>query len=453
MHSNVNFLNQNHEKAEPRFIPADDFSKIFYEANDPQAKEGVPRIQNGALNSSGFSQDELGLISALSPMVRFSPFSPTRGAGLSFYEAFTKRFESKKTAQQDEGSRTNKLEFKPFSRINSSVSENPVDVLDKNASTSVFNYLNSSNNSLRDIMNDRMNQLNEVASPLRLELWRIDDAGQSNSPKRMNSPLKSNTLNLGLRPIRTVPDISKAEPEIVKLKALCQALESVFMNNVLTVQKLQSLSKFDEEILNSLLQRKFAKRLTNAEMELPADRRAELITDIINSKSHKRPEECYKFVLTRVIKYLKKKLKDTAECPADVESYLYELYFKDTAQRLSLPITDFHYPLTGQRGKFKLNSVYFDKIFKSEKFLEGISDYINNVLYHEYRGEIAKKIESLLVRWDEQLQDQTGNVQEIERSIKEYLLKNKRCKLPWTMKEVNESIERFIVLIKNYRSK
>jgi len=453
MHSNVNYLNQGHEKADQRFIPTDDFSKIFYDSTDPQVREAVPKIRDNGLNSSGFSQDELGLISALSPMVRFSPFSPTRGAGLSFYETFTRRFESKKTAQQEEGSRMNKLEFKPFSRINSGTSENPAEALDKNASTSVFNYLNSSNNSLRDIMNDRVNQLNETASPLRLELWRIDDPGQSNSPKRLHSPLKSNPLALALRPIRPMAEIGKAEPEIIKLKALCQSLESVFMNNILPVTKLQCLTKFDEEILNSLLQRKFAKRLTNSEMELPSDRRAELINDIINSKSHKRPEECYKFVLTRVIKYLKKKLKDTADCPADVESYLYELYFKDAAQKLGLPITDFHYPLTGQRGKFKLNSVYFDKIFKSEKFLEGVGDYINNVLFQEYRGEIAKKIESLLVRWDEQLQDPTANVAEIERNIKEYLLKNKRCKLPWTMKEVNESIERFITLIKNYRSK
>ena len=453
MHSNVNYLNQSHEKADQRFIPTDDFSKIFYDSADSQAREAVPKVRDEGLNSSGFSQEELGLISALSPMVRFSPFSPTRGAGLSFYEAFTRRFESKKAAQQEEGARTNRLEFKPFSRINSATSDNPIDVLDKNASTSVFNYLNSSNNSLRDIMNERVYQLNETASPLRLELWRIDDAGQPNSPRRTNSPLRPNGLTLAMRPIRAMTDISKVEPEIIKLKPLCQALESVFINNILPISKLQSLSKFDEEILNSLLQRKFAKRLTNSEMELPADRRTELINDIVNSKSHKRPEECYKFVLTRVIKYLKKKLKDSADCPADAESYLYELYFKETAQKLNLPITDFHYPLTGQRGKFKLNSVYFDKIFKSEKFLEGVGDYINNVLFQEYRGEIAKKIESLLVRWDEQLQDLTANVPEIERTIKEYLLKNKRCKLPWTMKEVNESIERFITLIKNYRAK
>jgi hypothetical protein len=453
MDSNVNYLGQGREKPDQRFIPTDDFSKIFYDATDPQSRESVPKAPDSGLNSSGFSQDELGLISALSPMVRFSPFSPSRGGGLSFYETFTRRFESKKTTQQEEGSKMNKLEFKPFSRINSGTSENPVDNLDKNASTSVFNYLNSSNSSLRDIVNDRVNQLNETSSPLRLELWRIDDPGQSNSPKRINSPLKSNPLKLGLHLIRSLPETGKSEPEIIKLKALCQALESIFMNNILTVPKLQTLNKFDEEILNALLQRKFAKRLTVSEMELPADRRAELMNEIINSKSHKRPEECYKFVLTRVIKYLKKKLKDTANCPADIEAYLYELYFKEAAQRLNLPITDFHYPLTGQKGKFKLNSVYFDKIFKSEKFLEGVSDYINNVLFHEYQGEIAKKIESLLARWDEQLQESAANVMEIERSIKEYLLKNKRCKLPWTMKEVTESIERFVTLIKNYRSK
>ena len=85
--------------------------------------------------------------------------------------------------------------------------------------------------------------------------------------------------------------------------------------------------------------------------------------------------------------------------------------------------------------------------------MERVNFYINNILESEYKREIGKKLESLLLRWDQQLQDETSNTEDVERNIKEYLLKNKRCKLPWTINEVDESIERFKNLIANYRTK
>jgi hypothetical protein len=451
MNSNVNYLGKEKEKSDQRFISKEDISKIFYDPLENKARDSSQRHRDIALNSSGFSQDEFGLISALSPIIRYSPFSPTRGAGVSFYETFAKRFDTKRASPDDLG-KSQMLDFKPLSMTNGGTTEIPVDFGDRNAG-SVFNYLNSSSNSFREMTNDRSNALNEPVSPLRLELWRVHSNDEFQNSNNVSSPNKTNNIAFGLYPVAINSDNHKSETEIVKLKPLCNVFEQIFINNHVSYQDIGTLNKLDEEILNSLLQRKFMKKLLSFELNMTNDRKSELINSIINSKSHKRPEECYKFVLTRVIKYLKRKLKDYPDCPSEVEPYLYDLYFKETSQKLNLPITDFHYPLTGNRGKFKLNSIYFDKIFKSEKFLEGVTEYINNVLFNEYKCEMSKKIESLLSRWDQQLQDQNANFQEVESSIKEYLLKNKRCKLPWTMKEVKESIERFFVLIRNYCSK
>jgi len=246
---------------------------------------------------------------------------------------------------------------------------------------------------------------------------------------------------------------SLQEPEIIKLKSLWEFLENLFIKMTPNEEQFAKLVPIDEQILNSLLQRKYGKRLPLNDPNLTLEKKLDALHEIVNSKSQKRPEECYKFVLTRVIKYLKRQLRDNEDCPADVEPFLYRHYFSEAASQLKLDITSFHYPLTGQRGKFKLNSDYFDKIFKSESFIEASYDYIKNVLEGEYQAEINKKIESLLIRWDLKLQEGAVDMNEIEVSIKEYLIKNKRCKLPWTMKEVRESIERFQKLVSNYRTK
>ena len=451
----INYLDQAKEKPDQRIIPNEDFSKIFIDPHDKQNRDPGRPLDQSASNSN-IAPDDFGFITALSPLMRYSPFSPTRGSGLSFYETFTRRFENKNNPIADESAKANRLDFRSFSRINSNNSDFGYQQPDKNVPATILNYLNASNASFKEIINERSSLLNDSSSPLRLELWKVDSAAQSSPKSPQNEflpPKQDSNFAIGLHSIKNLQDVAKPEPEIVKFKNLCLTLESLFVQNKVSCAMIQKLTSMDEDVINLLLQRKFAKRLTDDEMKQTAEKKASLINDIINSKSQKRPEECYKFILTRVIKYLKRRLKDFPDCPADVEAYLYELYFKDTANKLGFPITDFHYPLTGQRGKFKLNSVYFDKIFKSEKFLEGVGDYINNILYNEYKSEIMKKIESLLVRWDQQLQDSTTNIPELEKNIKEYLLRNKRCKLPWTMKEVTESIERFVTLIKNYRSK
>jgi hypothetical protein len=435
----------------PQKLSTLDFAKIFFESPGRAAILDGAKVKEGSVNNSTISQEEFCLLSALSPIMRQSPFSPTKGGGLSFYETFTRRFENRRVTNPDNShQRDPKTDFKPFAKLNTKMGEPSTEIPEKNVSTSVFNYLNSSSNSLKDYVCDKANLTHEPDIPLRLELWRV---GSGNSAHNVHSTAQQVPLSLGLRPIQINDDSSRNEPEIEKLKNLCDFLESIFVCMNPSVDLYHEFTKIDEEILNSLLQRKYSKRLPLDEVDVSTERKLQVLNDIINSKSQKRPEECYKFVLTRVIKYLKKQIKDSHDCPRDLEDFLYEQYFGETAKKMDLPITDFHYPLTGNRGKFKLNSVYFDKIFKSEKFLIGANDYIQNILTDEYKMEIRKKIESLLIRWDLQLQEPNANHGEIEKHIREYLLKNKRCKLPWTMKEVNESIDRFLSLIKNYRNK
>ena len=429
-----------------------DMERAFMDLHEELVSPVNPRDNphEGHPTGSVYSAEDFELNPFMSPTMRNFTYSPNKGSGLSFYDIFSRRFQNKKRGPGEESFRQLKMEMKPFSRIDSEVSSHSPDAnVEKMASTSIFNYLNSSANSLKDIVNEKLSAFNENNSPLRLEIWRVESNADPNSNRKQSADEKS----LCIEPLKINDPSERADQELSRLRNLYRVLQSVFIQGCVKTEEFYSLGEFDEELLNALLLRKFTKKLKSRELEMARDQKLELINEIVSTKSHKRPEECYKFVLTRVIKYLKKALRDSNEIIKDVEDHFYEYYFSETSKQLNLPITDFHYPLTGQKGKFKLNSLYFDKIFKSDKFLERVNFYINNILESEYKREIGKKLESLLLRWDQQLQDEGSNTEEVERTIKEYLLKNKRCKLPWTINEVEESIERFKNLIANYRTK
>jgi hypothetical protein len=264
--------------------------------------------------------------------------------------------------------------------------------------------------------------------------------------------LSENPAEHALAQPKAEVNISKYGNRLSKLKNLFDVLNKMYNHEPILVEEYSRLSKFEEELLNSMLQRKFSRRLRPRDFELDIVKKVDLINEIIHTKSHKRPEECYKFVLTRVIKHLKKDLKAGRVLVHDLEGHFYQHYFAETAGLLDVPLSDFHYPLTGNKGQFKLNSKYFEKIFKSPSFLKRLIRYLNELLERDYRIEIAKKLHSLLQRWDEMIANTRSDLQTVEQTINEYLLKNKRCKLPWTINEVLESIDRFHNLLRNYRT-
>jgi len=214
-----------------------------------------------------------------------------------------------------------------------------------------------------------------------------------------------------------------------------------------------TLSTFEEEILGCLLQRKFYQNLTPYEMGLPLVEKIDRINEIIRGRSNKRPEECYKFVLTRANKYLKRQLAGFAD-PETSEKIFYEHYFGDLAKQTQLPIEQFIYPITRKQIEVaKLNSTYFERIFKSEQFVSHVQGYLDNLVYVEYRDELRKKLKSFLSKYDVMFSRHKADVKGAERHLKDYLLKNKRCKLPWTLNEIKESISRFQSLVETLKSK
>jgi hypothetical protein len=234
----------------------------------------------------------------------------------------------------------------------------------------------------------------------------------------------------------------------VKLPLICSVLSKVFNQNCVSVEEYTHLSNFEEKLLNSVLQRKFLKCLQPAELLLKVDEKVQLINTIIRMKSKKRHEESYKFVLTRTLKYLKRKI-ELPSTSCDSELFLYEHYFGQTARDLGLSLGEFHYPLTGAKSK-RFNFKYFALIFQSKPFVEQMTDFVNNSLNQQYHLEIDRKLFALVCRWDKMLQESGDRLSSVEKSINEYLLSNKRCKLPWTAHEVSEATLKFRKLLARF---
>lgn len=213
-----------------------------------------------------------------------------------------------------------------------------------------------------------------------------------------------------------------------------------------------SLPKFESDLIYYLLKRKFQpKSFTRSSdrFEVPTDPQ---LANFLTLNCNKRPEECYKFVLTRVIKSLKHRFEAESKTKAKIEEQLYEKYFKSTANKLNISLVDFHYPLTGTlKGKFKLNSVYFARIFHSEIFVREVQEYCKHVLIAEYSKDISRKLEFLFSKWSEELSLASPSEQvDVQKEILNYVKFNKRCKLPWTLTEVRESIDRFNKMMSQY---
>ena len=232
------------------------------------------------------------------------------------------------------------------------------------------------------------------------------------------------------------------------LPELCSVLIKVFQHETLSVSDYQNLSNFEQDLLNSVIQRKFLRNFRTSERILEIERRVNSINAVIQMKPKKRHEECYKYVLARVLKHLKRSLSHL-DSSQDAELYCYEHYFGQTAKDLGLNLSEFFYPLSGSKQK-RFNFKYFGLIFQSKPFIAQVRHYVSNLIEKQYDSEVARKLHALVHRWDKMIRVAGDKSSLVEKSIKEYLSSNKRCKLPWTKQEMAEATLRFKKLLNQF---
>lgn len=170
-------------------------------------------------------------------------------------------------------------------------------------------------------------------------------------------------------------------------------------------------------------------------------------------KSAKRPEESYKFVFKHAYKYLKQKFKDNnMEFSKlgfnDLNLQFYKYYFQELSTKLGISINQFFLPLTpdaycnkNQRVVAQtINVSYITLVCQSEHFMKDFLTYVNQEFLNNYAVMINNKVDNICEKW-EQLFIETLGTDKTVSFICEYIHTNKKCKLPWTTKEVEFAID------------
>lgn len=215
------------------------------------------------------------------------------------------------------------------------------------------------------------------------------------------------------------------------------------------------LNPRDSMILCVLLQRKFKKSLEPEDFKSDKDKLVDVINNLINFSSSKRPEECHKLILSKAFKHLRKTSRHQSEDSDDNSAEFYNYYFRGTADTLGLKPNDFQFPSKSKviLSSNSLNTEYFSKIFASKTFVKDLEAYMATSLKDEHRCEIKKKIIKMIHRWEELFLKSRDSPERVLAFIKNDIVKNKKFKLPWTFLELLQAVFRVNELIEAYGSK
>lgn len=217
------------------------------------------------------------------------------------------------------------------------------------------------------------------------------------------------------------------------------------------------LSHLEAKILNSILQRKFASKMRAEGIRIDETDRCTFVNRLGKINTLKRPKDCYKMLLGRLFRILKRNFFEK-NASSNQNMYLfYQYYFGDTAKAERLPIQAYFYPFE-RNNKFTslfpkishhLNFRYYERIFKSERFAKDIRLVLNKV-YADHFAELRFKFSTLLRKWERLFFSFDGDQEIVEKSILKYLQHNNRCKIPFTALEIRNSIVLFENMIAKF---
>lgn len=172
----------------------------------------------------------------------------------------------------------------------------------------------------------------------------------------------------------------------------------------------------------------------------------ENLQELALADSIKRPEENYKFIFKRCIKHLKEQFR-TEETDKlkkkEFDRRFYQHYFQKVVDEQKIPLESFFHPKNSKNKApncpKSINIAYVQNLSKSKDFLNKFMNYLNEELEIKYSSVIDSKINSLTQRWELDFDNSTDREKTVEE-ICQYVERNTKCKLPWTMNEVREAI-------------
>ncbi|CAD8080286.1 unnamed protein product [Paramecium sonneborni] len=180
--------------------------------------------------------------------------------------------------------------------------------------------------------------------------------------------------------------------------------------------------------------------------------------------NHKRVEEKQKFVFKKGFKKAEQKfyqsqLKISKKKKQNQLSIdFYETHFKMLSQKMNKDLTYFIHPqkkmqigiITYQSGFKSFNQPYIKTILKSQSFRQEIKDYIEKHFIQEVQEEMSYKLSKFIKfcsrMYEEALKEYyricAKNDDEeyfrnfIRLKMEQLIVKNSKCKIPWSLQEI-----------------
>ena len=250
------------------------------------------------------------------------------------------------------------------------------------------------------------------------------------------------------------------EKSLMMLSSVPEVLKDLFLLKF-TSHADRYLNYAEIAVLATVLEKKFNTALPIKNVYSLAD-----FKYLASVQSTKRPEESYKFVFKYAFKHLKERFCErngldisTIKKP-EVFVQFYKSYFGSVSEKCNVSIESFYLPLTPDTYGLDLsivaaktiNSTYVRLIIKSKQFLADFMEFINEKFKNEYISIVPKKIDNMVDKLEDAFETAWYNDRYID-VICDNIRSNKRCKLPWTIKELDYAIRQTNKLISKNLSK
>ena len=249
-----------------------------------------------------------------------------------------------------------------------------------------------------------------------------------------------------------------AKPKVIKrpklLEDVCRSLSHVF-NGIKLEKPDVDLVNHEKKLFKHVILKKFIRESEDTlDLDMNNAEGSELI-EIVNNlydkyESTKRKEEKIKFVFKHTMKNLKKRYFENNDLQnnADNEVKFFSNYFEQTHKDKNLSIEVFFDPLNNsntQNPKFKtLSKDYITLLFDNLRFKGDFLSYVEGEFIKDYQQNVCKKFKKLFKRLRKKMRH--GGYSNYDSIVDEFIHKfvaNKRCKLPWTDKEIVDAVFRF----------
>ena len=218
---------------------------------------------------------------------------------------------------------------------------------------------------------------------------------------------------------------------------------------------LERLCQQEVYLLTCILKRKF-----RLQFDSPTPSTEEILNKLAcnfqNWESTKRREEKMKMIYKLILKVLKREFEKNNDLKKDEHAQFYNHYFGKFAKLKGQKITSFYDPCTREKKNtrvcvnktFKcINTKFLRMVFQSEEFQRRFFETLNSPFFNEvFENSLKKKVWKFLYRWRKFYTN--GKLSELEKCATAYFQPSQRCKIPWSLAEVNEAKTFFLEYFK-----